>query len=84
MPKLFAPPRNFHATNLLRVMLSFVLVFATLPIRSNSQTTKPKPERRIKTLPRAQDLPDIEATRQEGRIDKSKLAPIPAPQPPGR
>ena len=80
MPKLFAPPCNFHATNFLRVMLSLALIFGTLPIRSNSQTTKPKPERRLKTLPRAQDLPNIEATKQDGRLDKSQLAPVAAPQ----
>ena len=61
-------------------MLSLALIFGTLPIRSNSQTTKPKPERRLKTLPRAQDLPNIEATKQDGRLDKSQLAPVAAPQ----
>ena len=60
-------------------MLSFTLVLATLPIRSNSQA-KEKPERRLKTLPHAKDLPDIEQTKQDGKIDKSKLAPVEAPK----
>src|SRR5437870_7549011 len=75
-------PRNSHVTSILRVILSFTLILSTFPIRSNSQATKPKekPERRLKTLPHAPDLPNIEQTKQEGQINKSKLAPVAAPQ----
>lgn len=76
------PPSKIRATKALRVVLSFALLLATLPLRSNSQATKAataKPERRLKSLPRAQELPDISGVKEHGRIDKTKL---PAPTEP--
>ena len=68
-----------RATNSIRVLLSFALVLSTLPTHSHSQVTKDakaKPERRLKSLPRPQELPNIAEVKEHGKTDKTKL-PVP-------
>lgn len=70
------PPRKFHSTNLLRVILCLALVLATLPLRgkaqaSNSANAQPDNGYKTATLP-SRNLPKIDDLLRENGPDVKK------------